>query len=696
MSLDVYSYCPAGTGKKIKFCCPNNWQDLEKVSRLIEGEQFRAALQLVDQLLAKQPGRACLWSYKTVLERASGNLASALAAADEFFSRFPDNPVALAERVIALALQDDPRAALPVLEQSLQASVDAKAPLATRQIEAMLLLMRRLTELGEVPAVMYWITWVEMYLPSLGSEIQSLKRQLAEYHEQPLLLREPPILLPIKVPEDASPEYRLAAVLVNGGRLTEARRVLRDWIQARPESPLPWYLLGMCSLWQADYVTAGESLLRYSDLATDEDMAVTAKILSYHLKKDPWGDAEDNVDLSYALPDPAGVKEAILSDRRIKVVERDAAAAASDGGPPPELVAILFRREFESEEWPLPTDLKNEAVAILSYFGRQTDRDARLHFSNVAGSDTSLVEDLSRQWLSDRELPAPSRVVHGRRSQLALAFSYVLQAAPQEKLVETFRRLLQVWADRPNKALDDLTPRQAAADPAKRRALKAVIEWMRDFDSPELDAVLDELKAEWNLQDGGPRSSALMEGGLRVPLPVAARVDRSALSDEDVTLYCFDAILLDASRPGRIFAEEAIARRERLPIEIVLEAYRWLLQQAETAEEAKRRRDEAVAFAEEHKAPHGLLHFELLRSRVLEDREARAEFEHLAEKHADEPVIREWLQSVFEYLASQKSREEAGRAAPPESPGLWTPDGETAPAAPPGEPKSKLWIPGQD
>ena len=696
MSLDVYSFCPAGTGKKIKFCCPNNWQDLEKISRLIEGEQFRAALQLVDQLLAKQPDRACLWTYKTVLERATGNLTGALTAAEEFFSRFPDNPVALAERVITVALQDDPRTALPILEQSLHASVSAKAPLAPRQIEAMLLLMRRLTELGEVPSAMYWITWVEMHLPSLGREILALKRQLTGNVEQPLLLREPPAFLPIKVPEDAAPEYRAAAAAVNGGRLTEARRVLRDWIQAKPEAALPWYLLGMCSLWQADYVTAGESLLRYSDLTTDEDMAVTAKILSYQLKKDPWGDAEDNLDLTYSLPDPAGIKDAILSDRRIKVLDRDAAAAGPDGGPPPELVAIVFRRELESTEWPLPTDLKHEIVAILAYFGRQTDRDARPHFSNVSSSDASLVEDLARQWLGDRELPEPSRVVHGRRSQLVLTFSYVLQTAPREKLVETFRRLLQVWADRPNKALEDRTPRQAASEPDKRRALKAVIEWMREFDSQELDEALDELKTEWNLQDGVPRSSALMEGGLRVPLPVAARVDRAALSDEDLAAYCYDAILLGASEPARRFAEEAVARRERLPVEIVFEAYRLLLQQAETAEAGRRLRDEAVAFAEEHKVPHGLFHLELLRSSGLEDGEAQAELEHLAGQHGDEPIIREWLQSLFQALASQSRDREASRAAPPASPGLWTPDGETAPAAPPGESKSKLWIPGQD
>ncbi|NMC20182.1 MAG: hypothetical protein GYA33_07140 [Thermogutta sp.] len=696
MSLDAYSYCPAGTGKKIKFCCPNNWQDLEKIARLIEGEQFRAALQLVDQLLAKQPTRACLWSYKTLLERVTGDMKSATAAAEEFVSRFPDNPVALAEAVIFSCIQGDLKAALLRFDQSLQAGSSRNAPLTTRQIEALFLLMRRLSELGEVPPVLYWITWVEIHLPSVGEETFALKGRLMGDTRQPLLLREPPAFLPIVVPKDASPEYQQAATAVNRGLLTEARRILRDWIQTQPDAPLPWYLLGMCSLWQADYATAGESLLRYSELTTDEDMSVIAKILSYELKKDPWGDAEDNVDLIYTLPDPGGLKEAMLSDRRVRVVEHDPWADHFDGGPPPELMAILMRRECEPDEWPLPTELKSEAVAILAYFGRQTDRDARLQFSSILEGDAAAAEDLLRQWLGDRELPAPSRVVHGRRSRLLETLAYVLQAAPPEKLLETFRRLLQVWADRPNKALDDLTPRQAAGEPGKRRALKAVIDWMRKFDSPELDEVLDELKAEWNLQDAAPRTSALMEGNLRVPVLAAARVDRSALSDQDVMQYCVVAISIQAIKPARFFAEEAVARRERLLPELTLGAYRFLIQEAEDAETGKRLRDEAVAFAEQRKAPHGTIHLELLRSGVLEEQEAHAEWSHLVEAHAEEPEVEAFLDMLMEHLSSQEGKERPGEPGPAESPGLWTPDGEIAPVSPPEESKSKLWIPGRD
>jgi hypothetical protein len=64
MSLDPYSPCPGGTGKKIKFCCDDLVGELDKIERMVEGEQFVACLDHVTKLDEKQPGRPCLLSWK--------------------------------------------------------------------------------------------------------------------------------------------------------------------------------------------------------------------------------------------------------------------------------------------------------------------------------------------------------------------------------------------------------------------------------------------------------------------------------------------------------------------------------------------------------------------------------------------------------------------------------------------------------
>jgi hypothetical protein len=64
MSTDqsiAYSYCFGGTGKKVKFCCRDLLPELASVQRMFAGEQFAAAMQLLDRLIAegKDKGPAC-------------------------------------------------------------------------------------------------------------------------------------------------------------------------------------------------------------------------------------------------------------------------------------------------------------------------------------------------------------------------------------------------------------------------------------------------------------------------------------------------------------------------------------------------------------------------------------------------------------------------------------------------------------
>ena len=68
MALDAYSLCPGGTGKKIKFCCPDFLPELQKIDRMLDGEQYMACLQHIEQLREFLPiviGRVC-WRRKPI------------------------------------------------------------------------------------------------------------------------------------------------------------------------------------------------------------------------------------------------------------------------------------------------------------------------------------------------------------------------------------------------------------------------------------------------------------------------------------------------------------------------------------------------------------------------------------------------------------------------------------------------------
>ena len=84
MPLDAYSFCPCGTGKKVKFCCPDLLTELQKIDRMLEGEQYLGCLQHVQRLLEQHPDRACLLSLKTMLQRNSGEIEAAEKTSAEF------------------------------------------------------------------------------------------------------------------------------------------------------------------------------------------------------------------------------------------------------------------------------------------------------------------------------------------------------------------------------------------------------------------------------------------------------------------------------------------------------------------------------------------------------------------------------------------------------------------------------------
>ena len=84
MAFDSYSICPCGTGKKIKFCCPELLGELEQLDRLVEGDQTEAALEQVIRLLEKHPKKACLLATRTKLELATKRFNEAAVTSRAF------------------------------------------------------------------------------------------------------------------------------------------------------------------------------------------------------------------------------------------------------------------------------------------------------------------------------------------------------------------------------------------------------------------------------------------------------------------------------------------------------------------------------------------------------------------------------------------------------------------------------------
>ena len=118
MAIDPYSPCPCGSGKKLKFCCADLAADIEKITKLVAGEQPHAALKHVETLLAKQPDRASLLDIKAMIELSLNDLDAAQKTLEHFLKVAPENAAAHAQWALLAASQGDVAAAVSRLQDA--------------------------------------------------------------------------------------------------------------------------------------------------------------------------------------------------------------------------------------------------------------------------------------------------------------------------------------------------------------------------------------------------------------------------------------------------------------------------------------------------------------------------------------------------------------------------------------------------
>ena len=103
MTVDLYKLCPCGSGKKIKFCCRDMANDLERIRRMIDGDQRLAADDKIDSLLnkcKKDSERVALLMMKAEVQMQLGEHDAGMAVVDQILAIEPKNASALAIRAL--------------------------------------------------------------------------------------------------------------------------------------------------------------------------------------------------------------------------------------------------------------------------------------------------------------------------------------------------------------------------------------------------------------------------------------------------------------------------------------------------------------------------------------------------------------------------------------------------------------------
>jgi tetratricopeptide (TPR) repeat protein len=734
MTLDPYSQCPGGTGKKLKFCCSDLIHELDKLQRMEEGDQHVAGLDYVTKLCAKYPDRACLLASKAMLEMTLSKGAETEATIARFIEKFPENPLALVYSALAKAATPQPVQAMAPLQKALELCQHEVPELV---YNALGIVGRALFETGEIPPAMALMS-LQTDL-SQGKDERVLRQFLAYQQVQsvPLLLRQPGTL--VTAPEGAPWKYEFEMALKPAwqGTWQIAVRKFAALIPLAGGSSALWHNLAMLRSWLGDYAGASEALRKLAALDVPLDDRVEAEALAMLLddlarRREDTVAAEpspgDQLAVTFAVSNQDELSERLAADRQLKAVTVDPETwhhmSANDEeadqiAPPPRAAYGMLDRPMPAASADLKAEQIPAVLGVVMLFGRQTDRPEKLVLmvarANIEAAQAQLARLAGDALGKRQEEKLLERVPV---DEFALSWQWQPPAGLVPTVSESLakaerrRRLLEVWPDLPLPDLQGKTLRQAAADPALRERALAKVLIAELADSPEFNRDdYNELRRRLDLPIAEP-----IEPGAgdvtQVAVPRLGRVMVGKLDDATLSKLFRRALLIGLRRTTATYAAEIVRRPSLENHNDTMMARRTLVSyapdsNAALAEIAAAR--EAAEKAHQSTAPWDL---EELRLRLIlnDQQRAVALIRSLAARQNREPDIAVALMQLLQEFGiiggpgSGASLPPAGEpslamgggaAAAGSAPSrLVLPGGEPASQAAGGASKPVIWTPG--
>jgi len=717
MDFDPYTPCPGGKNKKVRFCCRDLLKDLDKLWRMIEGQQFRAALQHIDRLRAQPEfaDRACLLAIRSELLCELEQADEAQANAEQFVEKHPDSPVAWAEMAVVHVSRQEMRPAVDAVQEALEHS---QAEIGPRVLTAMHQTAQLLYYEGQAYAARsLWMVCAQIAMQQGIAEAPRMFMANVRVADQALM----PLLIKTgftwrECPEDAPWKARFDEASAPLGRhcWRLGARQLAELTEEVSDSPVIWHNLAALRVGTADVDGAIQALRRQADCEESLEDAVEAEAMAMLLEDDPLGDALEEYEITWNVREPDPVHEALLSDPQVRMVPVSEDMRPEDGSTPPKLAAMLLNRPVpEAADEP---DLDNLASVsgYLLLFGRQTDRAARLVLYGVRSNELDQVVELIRRLGGENLEPDFERESTGKLPgvvvQLETRWVSPRDMAPEQmdRFVEEHRRrvLFERWPQTPLPFLDGRSPQEAAADPNCRRKLLAAILLLDQWLQPKAGPFdFNPLRTQLGLPVLEPIEPS---PGQVKTLPVLrlARVETKNLSNEDLAAAYNRVRLVHSPWLISRFARAIVERPEFGDPVAEVTARMHLAKDAESYAEATRLLDEAAETAKRLEVSVGEI--DMLRLHLaLKFRDAGEVLrliDYIRREHGDDP---ETMQELFRTLVQLGLIRPDGSMPPPpaESPDaspeqahaagaakIWTPDGDEGGPAPGGA-SGGIWTP---
>lgn len=710
MSIDPYAMCPCGSGKKLKFCCADVVGEIERIHRMIEGDQPRAALRHTEQALASHPKKASLLDLRATLEMLLEDLEAARSTVDQFVAAHPDSPNAFACQAMLLAETEEPREAVRALQKALSL-IEHDMP--QRVFEAIGVVGQSLLIAGHVAAAQAHLWMHAAIAPPDDERSRQLLVSLNHYAGLPLLLRDQLVFRPWPIDEPWRAEAEKASRLVDSGKWLQAVGIIDQLGQQYGAHPTLVYNRALLGGWLADERAMVAGLHAFAQMDVPLDDAIEAEAIAQLLDPDLKEVRIDSLLQTYEIKDLDTLVAALTSDRRATSFKMNPAAFGQSDQPRPRHTFILFDKPLPDSGVNITREELPKLTGILAIYGRQTDRPERLELTVDRGDDFEATISVLREIGGDAlgSMTEEKAVSSVSPTEQALNRRWRF---PDDTPLEVRRRILaeerrvsvvERWPTIARPGLAGKTPQQAASDAELRIPLMAAVLILEHGGNNARDEeAFAELRRKLNLPAPGPIELAAGGEYSQLPLVRVPRLNLGEVADEDIVALYRRSLLVGANAAMVALAREAVNRpslAQRIPTK---DAYSRMI-----AAEADL--DRAMALLNEARdrsraAGESTAHWDLaeleLHISMGNAEQARMALEVIEREHMDDPHVAAQLYQLL-YGAGMVSLDDmgmepsgddltapaaVGSAADPGAGGIWTPGSDR-----PSGGKSTLWVP---
>ena len=717
MALDVYQSCLGGMPKKIKFCqCGKDMLgDLGKIVDAINGGQRAGAMSHINRMLESKGNRACLLALKGQIQLQLDDYEGLAKTADEFSQAHPENPIASGLSAVAAATRGEVRDAVQCLQTAFGAS---DKHIHQVVYDALEIVSQLLIHAGDILAARAHLSLLAALTPrGEDNEAMGMLLRMLALPSVPVLLKEQ---LELTGPPDDvlwRDACQAALDLAGSGVWAEALDRFMVLTEELPSEPVIWRNAAILSGHLGRMDEAADAWHQYAALErVDLDDAVEAEALAQVLSIDDQPTI-DEVTQVYLVSDSERVLERLLSEERVDKISGDLSSLATEESPAPKAAFWILDRKLPAGADDIGLHEVPNVLGQAFLYGRETDCDARIEFVTTKTEDFESKCEIVRELLGDFGGEVESEETSGEVSASAAALTWrwrLPEGLPQERRLSLIEEKhadvhLNVWPETPLARLDGKCPAEVAADPTYRVRLLAsilLLELAGENNNSSFD--YNQLRAKFGL----PTQDDLSPDGVDVrqlPLMRLHLLVPEQLSDEQLlTAYGRAWINRSLHAIRRLAAE--VLKRPALKSEINMgEVHYALSSVASNPNDALESilRAQQASSDEGHSPARWMLHELDLRMMRSEPEECQRLIAQLQTRHINEPGIGE---ALYSWLVRVGAITQDGRPTGPHAPQqppmdtvaepapaageIWTPGGSAA--APPGEDKPGLWVPGMD